>query len=162
MAEILDTNTMLPNPYEPKRAFRWIFSIAGIDAFTAKTAQRPKKNHEDITIDWVNEKRFLAGKGEWQPIQIELYDPISPSAAQKVKEWLRVVHDDATGRMGYAAEYKKDFSLKILGPKGEVVEKWLCKGGWPMEVDWGNLDMADNEALTVSFQIRADKWFLEF
>ena len=162
MTEILDTNTMLPNAYEPKRSFEWILSIAGIDAFTAKTAARPKKTHGDITIDWINEKRFLAGKGEWQEISIVLYDPIAPSAAQKVKEWLRIVHDDATGRMGYAAEYKKDFYLKLLGPKGEVVEKWRCKGGWPKEVDWGTLDYSSDDALTVSFNIRADKWFLEF
>ena len=162
MPEILDTNTMLPNPYEPKRVFEWLLEIDGIDAFTAKTAQRPKKNHQHITVDWINEKRFLAGKGEWQEVQIELYDPIAPSAAQKVKEWLRLVHDDATGRMGYASEYKKDFYLKLLDPKGVVVEKWLCKGAWAKEVDFQNLDYEQDSALTVSFTIRADKWFLEF
>lgn len=162
MTETLETNRMLANAYEPKRQFRWILEIDGIDAFTAKTAQRPKKNHEHITIDWINEKRFLAGKGEWQPIRIELHDPISPSAAQKVMEWLRLVHDDATGRMGYATLYKKDWTLKLLDPGGVVVERWKAKGAWPQEIDLGDLDFAQNETATVSFQCRADKWYLEF
>lgn len=162
MAETLETNRMLANAYEPKRQFRWILEIDGIDAFTAKTAQRPKKNFEHITIDWINEKRFLSGKGEWQPIRIELHDPISPSASQKVLDWLRLVHDDETGRMGYASLYKKDWYLKILDPGGVVVEKWKAKGAWPQEIDWGDLDFAQNETLTVSFSCRADKWFQEF
>lgn len=164
MAEELEINRLLANGYEPKRVFEWVLEIDGLDSFVAKTAERPKKNHEDITIDWINEKRFLAGKGEWQPIQIALYDPISPSAAAKVYEWLKLVHNDATGRMNYASVYKKNFKLKILDPRGRVVEQWTCVGGWPKEINFsGNgLDYSSSDALTVEFQLRADKWFLDF
>lgn len=162
MAETLETQRMLANGYEPKRQFRWLLEIDGIDAFTAKTSQRPKKEHEMITIDWINEKRFLAGKGEWQEITIELIDPIAPSQAEKVLEWLRLVHDDETGRMGYATLYKKDFSLKILDPVGNVIEQWTAKGAWPKSADWGDLDYKENEVLTVKFVCKADKWFKDF
>lgn len=162
MAETLDINQLFANEYEPKRMFRWLLEIDGIDAFTAKTAARPSKNHEHIVIDWINEKRYLAGKGEWQEIEVELYDPIAPSEAQKVMEWLKLVHDDATGRMGYAITYKKTFTLKMLDGQGTVVEKWRCVGAWPKNVNWGTLEQGNNEALTVKFTIRADKWFLEF
>ncbi len=162
MVETLDVNTMLANEYEPKRQFRWILSLDGIDAFTTKTAARPKKDHAEIVIDWVNQKRYLAGKCEWMPIDIEVYDPISPSQAQKVLDWLRLVHDSDVGRMGYAAVYKKNFVLKLLDGPGNVVEKWSCIGAWPKNIDWGNLDMANNDALTVKFTIRADNWRLEF
>ena len=162
MPEILDIAQLLANEYEPLRAFQWYLEIDGIDAFTAKTASRPNKSHEDITLDWVNEKRYLAGKGAWQELDIELYDPIAPRQSQKVMEWLRLVHDDATGRMSYSEVYKKTFTLKMLDGQGLVVEKWRCKGAWPKNVVFGNLDYASNEAMTVKFTIRADKWFLEF
>jgi hypothetical protein len=162
MAEILDINQMLANEYEPKRGFRWILEIEGIDAFTAKTAARPSKEHEETTIDWINEKRFLAGKGRWNPIDIELYDPISPSQSQKVMEWLKLVHDDSTGKMGYASTYKKDFFLKILDGGGLVVEKWQSIGSWPKNITLGNLDYTDNNALTVKFSCVSDKWKLIF
>lgn len=162
MAEELPENQILANEYEPKRAFRWIFEIDGIDSFVAKTAERPKKTHGEITIDWLNEKRFLAGKPEWQAIQIALYDPIAPSAAAKVWEWLKLVHNDQTGRMNYATVYKKNFTLKMLGPRLEVVEQWTAKGAWPKEITFGTLDMSSDDALTVEFQCRVDKWILDF
>ena len=33
MAETLSVAEMLPNKFEPKRKFRWVFAIEGIDAF---------------------------------------------------------------------------------------------------------------------------------
>lgn len=162
MPEILDTNRMLANEFEPKRPFRWILEIDGIDAFTAATTSRPKKEFEKIEINYINQKRYLAGKGTWQTIKIELYDPISPSAMQKVIEWLRLVHDDATGRMGYASLYKRNFSLKMLDPGGVVIEKWTAKGAWPTNIDGGELDYSNNEALKVSFDVQADAWELNF
>ena len=162
MVETLDVNTMLANEFEPKRQFRWILGIDGLDAFTAKTAARPKKDQQEIVIDFINQKRFLAGKGEWMPIDIELHDPIAPSQAQKVMDWLRLVHDSDVGRMGYAAVYKKNFVLKLLDGGGMVVEKWSCQGAWPKNIDWGALDFANNETLTVKFTLRADNWSLQF
>lgn len=162
MAETIDITQLFANEYEPKRGFRWILELDGIDAFTAKTASRPSKEHQDITIDWINEKRFLAGKGEWKEIDIELNDPIAPSQSQKVLEWLKLVHDDTTGRMGYAAVYKKTFNLKMLDGQGLVVEKWKCVGAWPKSVQFGALDYAQNDPVTVKFTVRADKWLLEY
>ena len=33
MAETLSVTDMLPNKFEPKRQFRWVFAIEGVDAF---------------------------------------------------------------------------------------------------------------------------------
>ncbi len=162
MAETLEINQMLANKVEHKRQFRWILSLDGIDAFTARTMDRPKKQFEETVVDYVNQKVYYAGKGEWQQISISLHDPIAPSQAQKVTNWLRMVHDDPTGRMGYAEFYKKDFSLKLLDPVGNVVEKWNCIGGWPTNVDFGQLDYSSSETAQITVQIRADEWRLEF
>lgn len=162
MAETLDVNQMLANSYEPKRQFRWIIEIDGIDGFTARTATRPNKQFESTVIDYINQKRYVAGKGEWQTMEFSLYDPIAPSAAQKITQWLRLVHDDPTGRMGYAEMYKKNFSIKLLDGLGNVVEKWNIIGAWPMEVNWGELDYASSDNITVTFTIRMDECRLEF
>ena len=47
MAETLSVTDMLPNKFEPKRKFRWVFAIEGIDAFLMKTANRPTINRPD-------------------------------------------------------------------------------------------------------------------
>ena len=162
MAETLEVTQLLANSYEPKRQFRWIFEIDGIDAFTAKTSQRPKKNFEKTVIDYINQKRYIAGNGEWQEIEITLYDPIAPSASQKVTQWLRLVHDDPTGRMGYAEMYKKNFALKLLDGLGNVVERWNFIGAWPMEVDYGDLDYASSDNVVISVNMRYDEARQEF
>ena len=41
MAETLPVTDMLPNKFEPKRKFRWVFAIEGIDSFLMKTSARP-------------------------------------------------------------------------------------------------------------------------
>lgn len=164
MAETLEVSQMLANSYEPKRAFRWYLSIDGIDAFTAKTAGRPNEKHEETVIDYINQKSYFAGKREWETIDISLYDPISPSAAQKVFQWLQLVSSAETGRMGYKDFYTKTVTLKLLDPGGTVVEQWTGKNVWPSNVKFNatELDYSKSDALTVSLTLRADIWSLNF
>lgn len=103
MAEILESQSLLADSFEPKRKFRWIIAINGIDAFTAKTATRPELSFEETVIDFINQKRYLSGKGTWSPISLTLHDPIVPSAAQKVMEWVRLDWENLTGRMRICA-----------------------------------------------------------
>ena len=54
MAETLSVTDMLPNKFEPKRKFRWVFAIEGIDAFLMKTAARPTINTAAQEISFMN------------------------------------------------------------------------------------------------------------
>ena len=162
MAETLDVSQMLANEYEQKRQFRWLIAIDSIDAFTARTAKRPSKKFESTVIDYINQKSYFAGKGEWAELDFEFNDPISPSASQKIMNWLRLVHDDPTGRMGYKDFYTKTLTLKLLDPAGTVVEQWKGVNMWPMNVDFGGLDYKESEVVTVKCTFRADRYILEF
>ena len=90
--------------------------------------QRPTLQFGEIVLDHINVKRKLKGKADWQPITITLYDPIVPSGAQSVIEWIRLSHESVTGRNGYADFYKKDIVFNVLGPVGDKVEEWSLKG----------------------------------
>jgi hypothetical protein len=98
MAEILETSQMLADTFQPKVKHRWIMAINGIDAFTLKTATRPQCTFDEVVVEHINQKRYLAGKATWAPITITLYDPIVPSASQKVLEWVRLCWENVTGR----------------------------------------------------------------
>ena len=114
MATPLEINAMLADAYEPLRANRWIFSFDDdtLPAFLARSISKPSGSVGEIAIDYMNTKRYLAGKFEWNNMTISLYEPIAPSAAQKVMEWVRLSYENISGRAGYAAFYKKDFSIK--------------------------------------------------
>lgn len=162
MAEILDVNQLLANNFEPKRKFRWLLQIDGIDAFVMKTAARPQMTFEETVIDYVNTKRYLSGKGAWNPIAVTMHDPVAPSAAMKIMDWLRLNYEPLTGRMGYAAIYKKDITLKLLDPQGTVVELWDIRGAWPQDVNFGDLDFASSDAAEITFTLRFDNATLQY
>jgi len=159
-----EVNTMLADTYEPKRQNRFIFKFDDntLPAFIARTASRPSFTQNSITIDYLNQKRYLAGKAEWGEIEIGLYDPIAPSAAQSVMEWVRLQHETISGRDGYAAFYKKNFSLMALDPVGAAVEKWEIRGAFCSSVTFGTYDMASDEALTVDITVRPDECILSY
>lgn len=162
MAETLAVTDMIPNKFEPIRKFRWILNIEGIDSFLAKSAQRPQRVFEEITMDWINSKRYLSGKHEFQPITIELYDPIAPSGAQQVEEWLRLNFESVSGRSGYADFYKRDIQLKMLDPIGTVVQLWDIKGAWSKDVNYNELDYSNNDACWATVIVRFDQAVLQF
>ncbi len=162
MAETLEVNQMLSNTYEPKRKFRWILQIDGIDAYTMKTAARPQMTFEETVVDYINTKRYLSGKGAWSPISVTMHDPIAPSAAQKCMDWMRLNYEPLTGRMGYASFYKKDITLKLLDPQGTVIEFWDLKGAWPQDINWGDLDYASSDNTEITFMLRFDNATLQY
>jgi hypothetical protein len=162
MAEVLEVGQLLANTYEPKRKFRWILEIDGMDAFVMKTAARPQATFEETMIDYVNAKRWISGKMSWNPVAVTLHDPIAPSAAQKIMDWLRLNYEPLTGRMGYATVYKKNITLKMLDPQGAVVELWDLTGAWPMDINWGELDYASSDNVEISFSMRFDNATLQF
>ena len=128
MAETLSVTDMLPNKFEPKRNYRWVLAIEGIDAFLVSDAQRPSINIGSRKIDFINSYRNISGKLEFQDITVKLHDPIAPSGAQQVMEWIRTHYESVSGRAGYADFYKRDLQLKMLDPVGTVVELWDMKG----------------------------------
>jgi hypothetical protein len=162
MPETLDVRDLLSNPYEPKRKFRWVLAIDGIDAYTLKTAARPSLTFDETVIDWVNTKRYVAGKQTWNPISVTTHDPIAPSAAQKVMDWIRICYEPLTGRMGYATYYKKNIVLKVLDPQGTVVEYWDITGAWVQDSNFGDLDYASSDNVEIAFTIRYDNATLQY
>jgi hypothetical protein len=93
---------------------------------------------------------------------ITLYDPIVPSGAQQVMEWVRLGHESITGRKGYSEFYKKTIKIEMLGPVGDVVETWTLYGAFPLQVNFGELDMTSNDPAQIELQIAYDYAVLEF
>ncbi len=159
MAELLDSNEIFTTNFEPKVQNRFIMYIDGIPAYMIKAANRPSVNNNPVTLDHINLKRKVKGKSEWQDVTITLYDAIVPSAAQAVMEWFRLAHESASGRNGYSDFYKKDVTINVLGPLGDKVEEWTLKGAFPASVNFGQLDWASGEPLTVEVVLSID-WAL--
>ena len=163
MAETLSVTDMLPNKFEPKRQFRWVLAIEGIDAFLIKTTARPQFTITETTIPFINAKRYLAGRLTFSTMSVTLYDPIAPSGAQQVMEWVRTEYESVSGRAGYADFYKRDIQLKMLDPIGTVVELWDIKGAFITDANYNSLDYGNDDApVEIALTIRYDNAVLQF
>ena len=163
MAEVLEFNDMFYTNFEPKMQNRFIMEIDGIPSYLIKVATRPTIQFETVVLDHINVKRKLKGKGDWQDVTMTLYDPIVPSGAQAVMEWVRLHKESVTGRDGYSDFYKKEIKFNLLGPVGDKVEEWVLKGAFLTAANFNDLSMDDGAAVAdISLTIRYDYAILSF
>jgi hypothetical protein len=162
MADTLSVADMLPNKFEPKRKNRWIFSLEGIDSFLIKTASRPSVSIEEQTISYMNSKRYVAGNATFETISLTLHDPIAPSGAQQVMEWVRTHFESVSGRAGYADFYKRDCQLKLVDPVGTIIELWDIKGCFLTSAGFGDVSYEDSAMMEVSLTLRFDNCVLQY
>ena len=136
--------------------------INGIESYVVKTAARPSFSSEVVEIDHINLKRKIKGKSTWEELSITLYDPIVPSGAQMVMDWIRQSHESLTGRDGYAAFYKKDLNFFTLGPVGDKVEQWTLKGAFISSANFGEMDWTSNDLVSIEVTLNYDYAILEY
>ena len=162
MPELLEPQDIMFTPFEPKLKNRFIMQIDGINAYLIKAINRPTLESDEVILEHMNVTRYVKGKSRWQPIEITLYDPVVPSAAQQVIEWIRLSHESVTGRDGYSDFYKKDVTFQVLGPVGDVVEEWKLKGTWLQDVQFGDMDFASSDPVDITLTLRYDYAILQF
>ena len=163
MPDLIDPSEIMFTPFEPKVKNRFIMYVEGIPAYLIKAVARPQITFEEIALDHINVKRYVKGKGDWQALNITLYDPIVPSGAQAVMEWVRLHKESVTGRDGYSDFYKKDVTFNVLGPVGDKVEEWTGKGAMITNADFGAIDWTQTAAVNeITVSIRCDYWILQY
>lgn len=157
MADLL---MKMPVPYEPKRQNRFIVrfpSSLGINEWFVSSAARPKAKIKSTEIPFLNTSTYVAGRFEWEEIRVTFRDPIGPSASQALMEWFRLHAESVTGRMGYAAGYKKNIELEMLDPTGVVIEKWILEGTFITGLDFGELDYSRDDIANIVCTLRMDR-----
>ena len=157
MADLL---MKIPVPYEPKRKNRFIIrfpSSLGINEWYVTSAARPSAKITPTEIPFLNTSTYVAGRFVWNEIKVTFKDPIGPSASQALMEWFRLHAESVTGRMGYAAGYKKDVELEMLDPTGVVVEKWILQGTFLTDLNFGDLDYSRDDLATIDASLRMDR-----
>jgi hypothetical protein len=150
----------MPVPYEPKKQNRFILrfpSPLGIQEWFVKSASRPSMTINEVEIPFLNTSTYVAGRFNWESIDVTFRDPIGPSAMQALMEWIRLHAESVTGRMGYASGYKKNLELELLDPIGVVVEKWILEGAFLTKIDGGSLDYSADDIAEISVTVRFDR-----
>ncbi len=162
MADLL---MKMPVPYEPKRVNRFIVrfhSSLGINEWYVTSTARPNAKIKSVEIPFLNTSTYVAGRFESSEMRVTFKDPIGPSASQALMEWFRLHAESVTGRMGYAAGYKKDIELEMLDPTGVVVEKWAIQGCFITDLNFNELDYSRDDLASITCSLRMDRCILVY
>jgi len=159
---VLDPNEIMFRAFEPKVQNRFIMYIDAIPSFMIKNVKAPTFTDNVVKLDHINSYRKIRGKREWAEMTMTLYDPITPSGAQAVMEWARLSYESVTGRAGYRDFYKKELTLKILGPVGDVVSEWKVVGAFVTSMSQGSFDWATSDVAELTMTVAMDYCVLNF
>ncbi len=154
-----DTLSQIPLKYEPLKNNRFIVkfpSDMGIQVWWVTASGLPSISISSVPIPFLNTETYVAGKYTWEPFDITFRNLIGPSTVQALMEWVRLEAESVTGRMGYAAGYKRDFTIEMLDPTNVTVSKWLVKNAWITKSSQGNLSYDDDKLNETTISIAYD------
>ena len=160
---VINPNEIFYTAFEPKQANRFILYMDGMPSYLIKQVSAVTLQQGVVTLNHINVERKVKGKSTWQNVTMTLFDPITPSGAQATMEWVRLHHESVTGRDGYSDFYKKDLTINVLGPVGDIVSEWILKGAFIVNTNFGeyNWDTADT-AVNISLEVAIDYAVLNF
>lgn len=156
----IDYNTRLidvPFQYEPKRVNRFYAKFPdelGINVWQIKKFKRPSAKINSVPVQFLNEQNYVAGRYTWDEVTIDFLDAIGPSTSQSVMEWFRMHAESLTGRMGYAAGYKKNIILEALDPTTLAVEQWTLEQCMITSIDFGDNDYSSDDLAGISVTVQ--------
>jgi hypothetical protein len=160
---VLDPNEIFFTAFEPKQKNRFIMYIDGIPSYMIQEIGELKIEQAEVTLNHINVQRKVKGKSTWSDLTMKLYDPITPSGAQATMEWVRLHHESVTGRDGYSDFYKKDLTINVLGPVGDVVSEWIIKGAFIKDATFDGFAWEDSgTAQTINMTVAMDYAVLNF
>jgi len=160
---VLDPNEIFFTAFEPKQANRFVLYMDGIPSFIIKGISAISLTQGEVVLNHINILRKVKGKSVWNDVTMTLFDPITPSGAQAVMEWVRLGHESVTGRDGYSDFYKKDLTVNVLGPVGDIVSEWILKGAFIKEATFGDYSWdVENEAKQIELTLGLDYAVLNF
>jgi len=160
---VLDPNEIFFTAFEPKQKNRFILYIDGFPSYIMKGVGAVTLTQGTVPLNHINVQRFVKGKTTWGEIEFTLFDPITPSGAQAVMEWVRLHHESVTGRDGYSDFYKKDLTINVLGPVGDIVSEWIVKGALITSANFGDFNWdTENAAQELTMAVQPDYCILNF
>ena len=160
---VLNPNEIFFTAFEPKQANRFILFVDGFPSYIMKGVSAVSVSQGSVPLNHINVQRYVKFKTVLNTIDFTLFDPITPSGAQAVMEWVRLHHESVTGRDGYSDFYKKDLTVNVLGPVGDIVSEWIIKGAFITEASFGDYNWdTENTAQELTMTVQPDYCVLNF
>lgn len=143
-----------------KRKFRWTLEISTpcglIPRHYVKVAARPKLSIESTEVNYLNATTWIPGKAKWEPINVSWIDVASGEMAG-LWNWVATMYDfqhEVALSQSEKAGWFGVGNLVLYDGCGTAIESWVLKSMFPESVDFGDLDYANSEVMTIDMSLR--------
>ena len=154
---------------EPKRSFRWFFSIAGegdkLETYAIKTVKKPSFAISEIPHQYAAHTFYYPGRITWNPVEVTFVDPVIPDQSAVITNMLvKAGYNLPTNDVTALRSFSKDNFITAVGDpqitqvdaNGDAIEQWNLSNAFFTNVDYGQLDYSSEELVIMSITIRYD------
>lgn len=148
--------------FEPQRQNNWLLSVGGLAGDRSiqlglEASSLPSVAVEEVELNFLNIRRYVAGKAVYDTIPLVLKDMVDAGVASALKTWSEQVFNPFTHKIGLARDYKKQADLILFAPDGTLTRTWSLIGAFPLSVNYGTLDMSSSDKVLIEGVIRYDR-----
>ena len=155
----------------PQMKNKWRLTFNGIGGvldsqaltFQAITCDRPKLSFEKVTLDRYNSRAYIAGKHQFDPINVTFEADIGGNVSSVIRSQLerqqRIIGMTAAPRLPTALagqDYKFSITQEILDGDNTPIEVWYIEGAWIENADFTDLDYSASETVKIQLTITYD------
>lgn len=160
---------------QPKQAYKWQVTFTNLARLVpavssrdltrqATVIDRPNLSFEEVPIHRYNSTAYVAGKHQWEPLNLTVEDDITGLASLAIQGQLetqqRLIGGDLPGQWLNSAatgsDYKFGMQLQQLDGNEGVVEQWIIEGCWIKSANYGQLSYDSNEPVKIELSVRFD------
>tara|TARA_R110000822_G_scaffold88929_3_gene205750 strand:+ start:728 stop:1267 length:540 start_codon:yes stop_codon:yes gene_type:complete len=148
---------------EPKRAYRFILSIKGIESWVITKVTRPSISISESSHQYLNHTFYYPGRIEYNTVSFTLVDPITPNSTAYMlgifaqsgyslpsrDKFSTISKKRSTGAMGTP-------QIHTYNADGDKIESFALVNAWVKNVDFGEFDYSSDDLLNIGVELRYD------
>lgn len=154
---------------EPKRQYRWILAVQGIDQYIVSKVTKPSFTISDVGHKFLNHTYYFPGKVEWEKVSVTLVDPVQPDAAGTIMAMIQASgyeppqtdQDLKTVAKNKATTALGEVQIKQKDADGNDIEIWKLHGAWISSVKFGELSYEEDGLTNIELELRYDYAYVE-
>jgi hypothetical protein len=161
--------------FSPQHVNNWSVEIHGLSAggpilngsdsltFSLSRGFLPTVGVDEVAIPFGNESVYVAGRARYEGGTLEVRDYVDQDIQGRLREWYSLVYGGVKGNwgiVGVPSSYKRVGDILFTAPDGEQTfptRYWRCEGLWPVQANFGNLDMGSSEQVQIAISLRYDR-----
>ena len=157
---------------EPKRGFRWFFTLAGaldatdkIETYAVKTVKKPSYAVSEVPHQYVAHTFYYPGRVTWNTCDVTFIDPVVPDQSAVITNmFVKAGYSvPKNAQIAMRSFSKQSFVAAVGSPvisqvdaEGQVIEEWTLHNSFFTSVDYGQLDYSSEELIINQVTLRYD------